>query len=179
MATDGFAPFEYGRYYRSLRSGARFALNLSGVSDAGLADLEPGAAPLPVEGRAAAAALEQWRERIAARYGVPAACVLPASGTHGAISLALTAIHTLLPRGAAIAVERPAYGIFESAAGLAGREVVHVDRLAQDGYAIPGRRRTRVPRRGARLLRREPEQPDGRRGRGRGAVGARRDRASP
>jgi aspartate/methionine/tyrosine aminotransferase len=153
LATDGFEPFEYGRYYRSLRPGARFPLHVSGVSEAGLADLGPdGSTALPIEGRATGAALALWRERLAARYGVPAAHLLPASGAHGAVFLALTALHTRLPRGASIAVERPGYGISDSVARLAGRRVVPVDRLAANGYALDSDAVERAFRGGARVF---------------------------
>jgi aspartate/methionine/tyrosine aminotransferase len=134
--TDGFEPFEYGRFFRTIRPGARFHLLYSGAADTDLAAIDDAAARPRIASADGREAIHRWREALTARYGVPAECAVPAFGAHGAVHLVLTSLATLLPRGATVAVEWPGYGIFESAAKLAGREVVRVARRAEDAWGL-------------------------------------------
>jgi len=131
LATDGFAPFEAIRFSKTRTAGARFPLNSSAVPEIALGDFVPSGEPTPIAPSALAAATSNWRERIAARYRVPSDHALPAFATSGATFLAVAALASRLPRGAAVAVERPAYRIFEACARFLGREVVAVDRLPE------------------------------------------------
>jgi aspartate/methionine/tyrosine aminotransferase len=150
---DGFPAFDYLRYAKSHFGGARFSLTASGVADAAPADLLPPGAPAATTSSAALGpALELWRERVSARYGVPPGHAFPALGTSGAVFLALTALSSKLPRGAAIAIEHPAYGVFESCARLCGREIVRVERRAADGWRVDLDGVERAFRGGARVL---------------------------
>lgn len=135
--SDGFAPFEGVRYWKSRPAGARFPLSSSAVPEAALADVDPtGEAATKIGASALGASLGLWRERIAARYRVPADHAYSAFATSGATFLALSALDSKLPKSAAVAVERPAYGIFESCARRLGREVIHVERKAKRGWAL-------------------------------------------
>jgi aspartate/methionine/tyrosine aminotransferase len=145
LATDAFPAFEYMRYAKSVMGGARFPLTFSGVADAPDEEGVPPAAAL-------GPALSLWRERISARYGVPSSHAFPALGTSGAVFLALAALSSKLPRGAAVAVEDPAYGVFESCARLFGREIVRVARRADDGWRVDLDGVARAFRAGARVF---------------------------
>ena len=137
MASDAFAPFDYLHYAKTQFGGARHTLALSGVADVSVADIAPpGAREAVVESAGLAPALADWRARISARYGVPEAHAMPATGTSGTVFLALAALDSVLPRDATVAIEHPAYGVFESAARMLRRGVVRVVRRAEDRYAV-------------------------------------------
>src|SRR5262245_6033859 len=103
---------------------------MSGVSEVPLDAIVSDPSVLRIEDFSRPPALARLRERIAARYGVPDDHALPATGTSGAVFMTLAALLSRLPTRAKVAVERPAYGIFDSAARFLGREVVPVPRLA-------------------------------------------------
>lgn len=150
--SDAFAAFDYLRFAKTRMSGARFALTHSGVADAGIADVAPpGEDAAAIESSALGPALALWKSRLASRYGVPEGHVATALGTSGAVFLALSAISSKVPRGASVAVERPAYGVFESAARFLGRDVVHVERRAADRWAVDLGAVERAFRGGARV----------------------------
>ena len=150
--SDGFAAFDYLHFAKTRFAGARHTLALSGVTDVTIADIAPpGAREAVVESAALGPALADWRTRIAARYGVPQDHAMPAVGTSGAVYLALAALDSMLPRDATIAVEHPAYGVFESGAHLLRRGVVRVERRAEDRYAVDLRAVEDAFRRGARV----------------------------
>ena len=137
MESDAFAAFDYLHFAKTRFAGARHTLALSGVPDVTVADVaEEGAREAVVESAALGPALQDWRTRIAARYGVPKDHAMPAMGTSGTVYLALAALDALLPRDATVAVEHPAYGVFESSARLLRRNVVRVARRAEDRYAV-------------------------------------------
>jgi aspartate/methionine/tyrosine aminotransferase len=137
LASDSFAAFDYLHFAKTQFGGARHTLALSGVPDVTVADIAPpGAREAVVESAGLGPALADWRARIAARYGVPEGHSMPAVGTSGSVFLALAALDTLLPRDATIAIEHPAYGVFESGARLLRRGVVRVVRREQDRYAV-------------------------------------------
>ncbi len=133
--SDGFEPFDYVRWFKSQRGGARFPLSASGVAEISSAELGPDAAP-PIEASALTRTLDLWRASISARYGVPSGHAFPAVGTSGAAYLAVAALSSMIPRGAAVAVERPTYGVFEACARMCGREVVRIDRRAAHGWSL-------------------------------------------
>lgn len=135
--SDGFAAFDYLHYAKTRFAGARHTLALSGVTDVTIADFAaPGAREAVVESAGLGPALADWKTRISARYRVPQDHAMPAIGTSGTVFLALAALDRMLPRGATVAVEHPAYGVFESSARMLGRGVVRVVRRAQDRYAV-------------------------------------------
>lgn len=133
-AAQPFSTFEYLRFAKREMGGARFPLCLSGVptvqpfAEAELARL--GAShDLPP-------ALAAWREAIAARYRVPAAHAWPAYGASGAVHLALSALVAHEPERRPVAVEAPAYGVFETVAELLGCEVRRVPRSEDSGWSL-------------------------------------------
>jgi aspartate/methionine/tyrosine aminotransferase len=136
VSSSGFERFEYLHFAKQWGA-PRFNLALSGVAEVGVEAVAPQGALRPqVEGSALGPALALWRARLAARYGVPQDHVIQAHGSSGGVFLPLAALDTMLPRGAAVAVERPAYGVFESGARFLGREVVHVERPAERRFAL-------------------------------------------
>ncbi len=151
--SDAFAAFEYLRFAKTRMPGARFTLGQSGVAEVGVEDVAPPSdRAARIESSALGPALSIWRERLAARYGVPVDHAAPALGTSGAVFLALAALSSKIPRGAAIAVERPAYAVFESTAKFLGREVVHVERRAAQGWEVDLDAVERAFRGGARVF---------------------------
>jgi aspartate/methionine/tyrosine aminotransferase len=150
--SDGTAVFDYLHYAKTQFGGARHTLALSGVPDVTVADIAaPGAREAVVESAGLGPALAEWKSRIAARYRVPEAHAMPAVGTSGTVFLALAALDRMLPRDATVAIERPAYGVFESTARMLGRGVVHLERRAEDRYAVDLGAVEDAFRRGARV----------------------------
>lgn len=129
-----FAPFEYLHFAKTEMGGARYPLCLSGV---------PGQQPFSRDDLARfgetfdlGPSLAAWRAAISARYGVPPDHAWPALGASGAVHLAIAALVAHQPQRPVVAVEDPAYGVFESAATLLGCEVRRVARLADSAWAI-------------------------------------------
>ncbi len=136
--------FDYLRFAKTEMAGARFRLCLSGVPDAPIGQVPADVLLVP--------ALARWRALVARRYGVPADHAAFALGTSGAVFLAVAAAASLDESGGPVAVEDPAYGCFETAAALAGREVVRVPRRVEARYALDLEAIDRAFQGGARLL---------------------------
>lgn len=152
-ASEPLPVFEYLRFAKERFAGARFPLSLSGVPDAPVAAFVPEEAREPVvEGARMAAALAEARALGCARWGVPPGHLYPTLGTSGAVYLALAALGSFVPQGAAIAVESPAYGVFRSVAQTLRREVVDVPRREDAAWAVDVAAVRRAFERGARIF---------------------------
>ena len=103
---------DYMRFAK-LETGAKYNLASSGVADCTLADLGVSMADLELHG-VNAYGYAPLIERIARRFGVPAACVVTASGCSFANHLALAA---LVSPGDEVLVEEPAYELLVSTLG--------------------------------------------------------------
>jgi aspartate/methionine/tyrosine aminotransferase len=130
-----FLPFEYLHFAKYEMSGAAYELCMSGMGDAVVGDLaEDGGRRLAFLHTHFQDVFDRWHELVSGRYGVPTDHVYPALGTSGAVHLALGALTTLVERDAPIAIETPAYPVFECVARFLGRDVVPVDRRAEDDF---------------------------------------------
>lgn len=154
MSGVPFHGFDYLHFARFGMKGARHELCMSGVPGASPEDLRDGRPEIrEAEGNALR---ERWRDLVAARWGLPRDALLPSLGTSGGVHLAVTACVTLARerhgREPAVAIECPAYGVFEGAARLIGAPVVAVERPRADGYAVDPGRIAEALRAGARVV---------------------------
>lgn len=122
---------EYLRWIRAAFSRTRFSLASSGMPP-------PAARLAALATLDVAAHLSRWPDgarrleaAVAARLGVPSACVVAAPGTTGANFLAFAA--TLSP-GDEVLLETPRYGPLEATATGLGARVVHFGRPAADRH---------------------------------------------
>ena len=114
------------------RSHARFDLATSGVANYPLAELPVRLEDLELSGPSYYG-YEPLQRRLAAKCGVPAECVVAATGTSMANHLALAA--TLEP-GDDVLIEHPTYEPLVSTARYLGAEVRRFSRRFEDGFRL-------------------------------------------
>ncbi len=138
MPTEPFQVFDYLHFARTDMNGAAHELCMSGVPELRADDLGP--APPEARGSSGSDVLARWKELVATRWGLPRDQLLPSLGASGGVFLTVAACATLARDGhgrrPVVAIERPAYGVFEAAARFIGAAVVHVDRPRSGGYAV-------------------------------------------
>lgn len=147
-----FSRFDYLHFAIDELGGAAHPLGLSGATElteerlrelggelAESADYTSGGALFPV-----------WREQLAERYGVPAEHISHALGASGGVFLALSAALTLTE--GPVAIEAPAYGVFEACTRFHGRTPVALPRAAEEAYALDLARVEAAFAAGARVL---------------------------
>ncbi len=155
MHAERFHPFDYLHFARYEMQGAPHVLCMSGVPEVTAADLRLTAPP-----RLGMSAVREVRaafaERVAARWGVPAANVRATHGASAGAQLAVAALVSLerdrTGTAPLVAIERPAYGVFEAAARLVGARVEHVDRRFAEGYRLDPARVEAALADGARIV---------------------------
>lgn len=131
---DGSRADAFSHYmaWAKLRSNARFNLAASGVLDYPLAEL-----PIRIEdleiGGTGPYGYEALMERLAAKAGVSAECVVYTLGTSMANYVALTA---LVRRGDEVLVERPTYDPLLTIFDRLGAQVSRFERRADRGFRI-------------------------------------------
>ncbi len=118
--------------WAKLCSGARYNLATSGIESLPLAELPVRMEELELSAHGSYG-YRPLLERIAARYRVPAECVVEATGTSMANHLAMAA--TLEP-GDEVLIEAPAYGLLAELAEYLGARVERFARRFEDGFAI-------------------------------------------
>ncbi len=152
--TTPFHAFDYLRFARFEMRSAEHELCMSGVPEAVLT--APGDPPPETRQARAGEVRARWAELVAARWGLPADHLLPSLGASGGVFLAVSALVTLLRErcdgAAVVAVERPAYGVFECAARLAGAQVTAFARTRDEHYALDPGRVAAALRAGARIV---------------------------
>jgi len=130
-----FQPFDYLHFAIDEMQGAAHELCMSGVSSPPDEFVSHDAADVPTDGEAAA-----LTDAVAARYGVPADQVLPSLGASGGVFLTVSALITLARDAGTdeplVAIERPAYPVFEVAARFAGGRIAALERRADEAYAL-------------------------------------------
>jgi len=142
-------PFEYMAWAKTVPTGARYDLTASGMRDTA-AGPDPqdaawaGTLPLTdlTSREAAAAASRAFVERVAARYDVDPACVVPTLGASLAITHAMIA---LVRAGDHVVVERPTYEALHRVPEILGARVSRLERKFDESWAV-------VPERLAQLL---------------------------
>ena len=154
MSGTPFHAFDYLHFARFEMGGATHELCMSGVPEVDPKEFCDGL-PETRQGRFRELR-ERWRELVSARWGLQRDHLLPCLGTSGGVFLAVTACVSLqrdLTGGTPlVAIERPAYGVFESAARFAGAEIVHFERSVASDFAVDPSRVAEQLRAGARIV---------------------------
>jgi aspartate/methionine/tyrosine aminotransferase len=154
MAGDAFPTFDYLHFARFGMHGAAHELCMSGVPE--FPPEELGSAPPELRQALTGELWSRWGELVSDRWGLRPDQLLPCLGSSGGVFLAVTACVTLARERAAwdpaVAIERPAYGVFESAARLIGAPMMHFERRREDGYALNPDRVAESLRAGARVV---------------------------
>jgi aspartate/methionine/tyrosine aminotransferase len=119
--------------HMKLAKPARFNLSGSGVLGLPLSELPVSLGDLEING-SPGYGYPPLIERLAARFRVPPACVVCATGTSMALHLAMAA---LLEPGDEVLVEKPAYDVLYAVPQYLGAEVKRFIRRPEDGYALP------------------------------------------
>jgi aspartate/methionine/tyrosine aminotransferase len=118
--------------WAKLHSNARFNLASSGVSDYPLAELPVRIEDLEIGGTGPYG-FKPLMERLAAKAGVPEACVVYTHGTSMANYIALTA---LVHPGDEVLIERPTYDPLLTILDHIGAKVSRFDRPADNGFRV-------------------------------------------
>ena len=131
---SGLQPEAVSRYlaWAKLHSSARFNLASSGVLDYPLAELPVRIEDLEIGGTGPYG-YQPLMERLAAKAGVPADCVVYTLGTSMANFVALTA---LVHRGDEVLIERPTYDPLLTILEQIGAKVSRFERLAEKGFRL-------------------------------------------
>lgn len=119
-------------HFAKLETRARYGLASSGVADCCLSDLDIRLEDLALHGDNPYG-YAPLIARIAARFGVPEACVVEAGGCSFANHLAMAA---LLSPGDEVLVEDPTYELLLSTLGYLQARVTRFERRAQDGWRL-------------------------------------------
>lgn len=119
-------------HFAKMKTGARYNLATSGVADCRLADIGANLDALELHGPNPYGypALD---EAIAARFGVPAACVVTAAGASFSNHQAMAA---LVAPGDEVLIEDPAYEMMVSALGYLQADIKRLPRRLSEGYAL-------------------------------------------
>lgn len=120
-------------HFAKVKTGAKYNLAISGVPDCALADLEPRPEDFALHGPNAYG----WpalNARIAARYGVPEACVVtPGGGCSFANHLAMAA---LVAPGDEVLIENPVYDLIADTLGFLGADIRRFERRRAAGFVL-------------------------------------------
>lgn len=119
-------------YFAKLKTKARYGLASSGVADCSMSDLDVGLGDLALHGENSYG-YAPLMARIAARFGVPEACVVQAGGCSFANHLAMAA---LIGPGDEVLVEDPTYELLLSTLGYLQARVSRFARRAEDGWRL-------------------------------------------
>jgi hypothetical protein len=120
-------------HFAKFGADARFRLSSSGVADCALADLGVTLDDLALHGPNAGG-YAPLKERVAARFGIPAACVaMPGGGCSFSNHLALS---VLLAPGDEALVEAPTYELLTSQLGYLRADVRSFARRLEDGWRV-------------------------------------------
>jgi aspartate/methionine/tyrosine aminotransferase len=121
--------------WAKLRSVARYNLAASDLSHVSLADLHVRIEDLEITGPGAYG-FEPLLQRLAAKAGVPAECVVHAQGTSMANHLAMAA---LLESGDEVLIEEPTYELLLAAAEYLGAKIRRFPRRFENGFQLDPR----------------------------------------
>ncbi len=119
-------------HFAKLKTGARFNLATSGVADCRMADLGARLDELELHGPNPYG-YPPLSEAIAARFDVPAACVVTAAGASFANHQAMAA---LVSPGDEVLIEDPAYELMVAALGYLQADLRRLPRRLSQGYAL-------------------------------------------
>ena len=118
--------------WAKLHSAARYNLATSGVTSYPLAELPVSLSDLEINGPTVYG-YPPLQQRLAQKCGVPADCVVAATGTSMANHLAMAAV---LEPGDEVLIEQPTYELLVSAAQYLGATVRSFQRRHEDGFRV-------------------------------------------
>jgi aspartate/methionine/tyrosine aminotransferase len=127
-------PFRYMAWAKAHIGKAAYPLHMSGMPAVTLADLGVGLADLRLSRPPSDGPDAEVAAAVAARYGVPADCVLPCCGTHIANYLLA---HALTGPGSRVLVESPNYEDLPAVFRVAGAEVTTFRRRREESWRLP------------------------------------------
>ncbi|HEY6331365.1 MAG TPA: pyridoxal phosphate-dependent aminotransferase [Blastocatellia bacterium] len=135
MSTTGRVLSSEYMHWAKTRSAARYNLATSGVMNFPLNGLPVTLGDLEITS-GGSYGYEPLQQALAAKCGVPADCIVAATGTSMANHLALAAV---LEPGDEVLIETPTYELLVSAALYLGARVEFFDRCTDTGFAIDPR----------------------------------------